>query len=220
MIMASQSKENYLKALFHLDRKDTSISVTELGKVMEVKKSSVNNMIKKLAERGWLTQKKYQPIKLTDKGRKEAALIIRKHRLTEMYLVNKMGFGWEEVHDIAEQMEHIKSPDLFDKMDSILGSPEFDPHGSPIPSKDGIIKESNFYPLSSFLECDVVILRALSNSETTFLEYLNSKNLMLGTSIEIQSIEPFDKSMIVRYSSHKSVVLSNVISSQLMCEKV
>lgn len=215
--MASQSKENYLKALFHLDRKNKEISVTELGKVMNVKKSSVNNMVKKLAEIGWLKHEKYKPIKLTNKGRKEAALIIRKHRLTEMYLVNKMGFGWEEVHDIAEQMEHIKSPLLFDKMDALLGSPMYDPHGSPIPTKEGKLIASNFMPLHSFDVGTKVVLKALTNSNIKFLEYLNTKDLKLGRKIEIQSLEPFDKSMIVSYGKHKNVVLGSKICAQLMC---
>jgi DtxR family Mn-dependent transcriptional regulator len=215
--MASQSKENYLKALFHLDKKSKDISVTELGNVMKVKKSSVNNMVKKLATLGWLQQEKYKPIKLTAKGRKEAALIIRKHRLTEMFLVNKMGFGWEEVHDIAEQMEHIKSPLLFDKMDTLLGSPMYDPHGSPIPTKEGKIIKSNFTPLNSFSVHETVVLKALTNSNKEFLEYLNTKDLKLGKKIIIHSIEPFDKSMIVSYGKHKNVVLSQKICNQLMC---
>ncbi len=218
--MASQSKENYLKALFHLDQKDKAISVTELGKVMEVKKSSVTNMVKKLAESGWLKYEKYQPIRLTKKGRKAAALIIRKHRLTEMFLVTKMGFGWEEVHDIAEQMEHIDSPILFDKMDELMDSPRFDPHGSPIPSKDGTLHATHFYPLDSFKQNDIVLLKALRHSEHTFLEYLNSKELKLHEQIAIHSIEPFDKSMIVSYGKHTHVVLSATISTNLMCEKV
>ncbi len=216
--MPSQSKENYLKALFHLDQKNKDISVTELGKVMEVKKSSVTNMVKKLADKGWLIHERYQPIRLTPKGRKAAALIIRKHRLTEMYLVNQMGFGWEEVHDIAEQMEHIQSPLLFNKMDELLGSPMFDPHGSPIPSKDGKVHKTHYKALNTFSVNTEVTLKGLLNSTVEFLEYLNKKELKLEECIDIHSMEPFDKSMIVSYGKHKNVVLSAKICGQLMCE--
>jgi DtxR family Mn-dependent transcriptional regulator len=135
--MASQTEENYLKALFSLADEKGEISVSELSRILEVSMPTANSMVKNLHEQGLVHYEKYKPLSLTLKGKKEAALIIRKHRLTEMYLVEKMGFGWEKVHEIAEQIEHIKSTAFFDRMDELLGHPTIDPHGSPIPDKHG-----------------------------------------------------------------------------------
>jgi len=133
--MTSQTEENYLKASYFLANSDNEINLSELSKSLKVSKPTVNSMVKKLCEKGFLNYQKYKPLVLTAYGRKNAALIIRKHRLTEMYLVEKMNFGWEEVHDIAEQLEHLKSPEFFDRMDELLNFPTHDPHGSPIPNK-------------------------------------------------------------------------------------
>ena len=135
--MISQTEENYLKALFTLTNAKGEASVNELSKHLDIKMPTVNSMMKRMADKGFVLYESYKPLKLTEKGKKEAALILRKHRLAEMYLVEKMGFGWEEVHDIAEQIEHLKSPIFFEKMDELLGYPKVDPHGSPIPDING-----------------------------------------------------------------------------------
>src|SRR5690606_4324738 len=137
--MHSAIEENYLKALFNLANENGEAGVNELSKSLDLKMPTVNSMMKKLADKKLVKYESYKPIKLTEKGRKEAAMIIRKHRLTEMFLVDKMGFTWDQVHYIAEQVEHVKSPAFFDKMDELLGNPLVDPHGSPIPDKNGKI---------------------------------------------------------------------------------
>src|SRR5690606_35784436 len=142
--MISQTEENYLKALFALSGTTGEASVNELSKQLDIKMPTVNSMMKRLAEKGLVLYESYKPLKLTEKGRKEAALIIRKHRLIEMYLVEKMGFGWEEVHDIAEQIEPIQSPAFFPKMDALLGYPKVDPHGSPIPVVNGQVISEHY----------------------------------------------------------------------------
>ena len=140
----SQSIENYLKVIFNQAIASDDVNTTSIAQALEVSLPSVNSMVKKLAGMGLLEYEKYKPLKITAKGRKMAAMIIRKHRLTEMYLVEKMGFGWEEVHEIAEQLEHIQSTAFFDRMDEILGYPERDPHGSPIPTSTGEIATQKF----------------------------------------------------------------------------
>ena len=135
--MNSLTEENYLKALYHLINDNDEVSVNDLSRQLNIKMPSVNSMIKKFADKKWVKYESYKPIKLTESGKKEASLIVRKHRLTEMFLVEKMGFGWENVHVIAEQLEHIHSEVFFDKMDEILNYPKVDPHGEPIPDKDG-----------------------------------------------------------------------------------
>ena len=135
--MNSLAEENYLKALFNLSNGTGVVNVNELSKHLNIKMPTVTSMMKKLAAKNLVHYESYKPLKLTDLGKKEAAAIIRKHRLMEMFLVEKMGFGWEQVHDIAEQIEHIQSPLFFEKMDELLGYPKVDPHGSPIPDKEG-----------------------------------------------------------------------------------
>lgn len=217
-IMASQTKENYLKALYFLDKEQPQISVSDLGKAMEVSSPTVNSMVKQLEKNGWVEYKKYKPLRLTAKGRKEAALIIRKHRIAEMYLVEKMHFGWEEVHDIAEEMEHITSEELFDRMDHLLGYPKFDPHGSPIPDKKGSVIDHNYIPLNKVEEGTHVLLKALRYSPKELLEYLNQKQIELGTSMVIKRIEPFDNSYLVQYDD-KIESLSQKVCEQLLVEQ-
>lgn len=135
--MYSLAEENYLKGLFHLSNEAGEVGVNELSLHLGIKMPTVNSMMKRLCDKGLVHYESYKPLRLTTVGRKEAALIIRKHRLTEMFLVEKMGFSWERVHDIAEQIEHIQSPEFFEKMDLLLGHPTKDPHGSPIPDKAG-----------------------------------------------------------------------------------
>ncbi len=216
--MNSQTEENYLKALFNLSNDKGEVSTSELSTKLEVSTPTVNSMIKKLFEKGLVDYQKYKPIRLTKKGRLEAALIIRKHRLTEMFLVENMGFGWEEVHEIAEQIEHIKSPIFFDRMDELVGYPTVDPHGSPIPDKKGNIVEKEYQILSKCKPGDKVWVVALRNSSSDFLNFLNNRDLSLSTKIIIHSIEEFDGSMVVEYNGKKET-LSKTVCDKLMIEK-
>ncbi|MCK9450952.1 MAG: metal-dependent transcriptional regulator [Bacteroidales bacterium] len=139
--MASQIVENYLKAFINHSNSEGELLISQLSTLMHVRMPTVNSMMKNLKKQGLVNYEKYKPLSLTEKGRKVAALVVRKHRLTEMYLYEKMGFSAEEVHEIAEQIEHINAPKLFDRMDELLGFPNFDPHGSPIPDSFGEISE-------------------------------------------------------------------------------
>jgi DtxR family Mn-dependent transcriptional regulator len=211
-------KENYLKALLFLHQKDATISLTELGKVMNVSKPTVNGMVKKLQAKGWVNYERYRPLSLTNEGKKQAALVVRKHRLSEMFLFKIMGFGWEEVHDIAEELEHIKSVDFFDRMDELLGFPTKDPHGSPIPDKKGNLVKSNYKLLSQIPSGSQVIMRGLRDSSSEFLLLLNKKELTLKTAIEINDVEVFDKTMTVSYAGFSKVLLSDSITSRIFVE--
>ncbi len=217
--MASQTEENYLKAMFTLSSTNGEINLSELSNMLEVSTPTANSMVKKLSEKGLVNYEKYKPLSLTAKGKKDAALIIRKHRLTEMYLVEKMGFGWEQVHEIAEQMEHIKSPQFFDRMDELMGHPTIDPHGSPIPDKNGKIEWKSYDKLSDCLAGDAVRLAALTQSSDDFLKYLNSRQLSLGLAIKVISVEPFDKSMVVSYDGHPGETLSKTVCEKLLVER-
>lgn len=218
--MISQTEENYLKASYFLTNEKNEINLSELSKALKVSKPTVNSMVKKLCEKGFLNYQKYKPVVLTKKGKKKAALIIRNHRLTEMYLVEKMNFGWEEVHEIAEQLEHLKSPDFFDRMDELLNFPTHDPHGSPIPNKNGEIIESNYIKLSLCKDGQKVKLSGLLNSSKDFLVYLNERELKIGSIIDITSIEKFDQTMIVSFNGYKNVNLSAMVCERILVEVI
>ncbi len=217
--MISQTEENYLKALFALGGPTGEASVNELSKQLDIKMPTVNSMMKRLAEKGLVVYESYKPLRLTDEGRKEAALIVRKHRLAEMYLVEKMGFGWEEVHDIAEQIEHVRSRAFFNKMDELLGYPQTDPHGSPIPDQEGNMVSGEYFRLSDCREGDTVRLMAVADSSEELLKLLNNRALTLGSEITVQSVEPFDKSMLVSYAGRKPEVLSNKVCEKLLVHR-
>ncbi len=215
-LMNSLVEENYLKTLFLLSNEQGKVSVNDLSKRLELKMPTVTSMMKKLAEKRLVHYEKYKPVRLTENGQREAAHIIRKHRLTEMFLVDVMGFGWEEVHDIAEQIEHVKSPVFFDKMDQILGHPSFDPHGSPIPDVEGNIQGPQYRLLSACKKGERATFMAVADSSEEFLRYLNSKGLSLETELEILSVEPFDGSMTISYRDHDSETLSKVVADKLL----
>jgi len=216
--MNSLTEENYLKAIFHLLDSENQVTVNELSKFLQIKMPSVNSMMKKFADKNWVIYETYKPIRVTELGRKEAAIVVRKHRLTEMFLVEKMGFGWENVHEIAEQLEHVHSEDFFDKMDEILNFPKVDPHGEPIPDKDGIIITQNLKKLSECKINETVILTSVTISTDDFLNYLNQRNLALGTEILIKNIEKFDGSMQIEFSD-RTEVLSKMVCEKLLVKK-
>ena len=217
--MISLTEENYLKALFNLAKNVGEVNVNELSKQLDIKMPTVTSMMKKLAEKKLVHYESYKPLRLTEKGKKEAALVVRKHRLTEMYLVDKMGFGWEDVHDIAEQVEHVRSAAFFDKIDELLGFPKHDPHGAPIPDKNGKFAWIAYNKLSECHAGDIVKVSAVIHTSSEFLKFLNSRDIRLGTKIKIKSVEPFDGSMIVTYDNRQET-FSLTASERLLVEKV
>lgn len=217
--MNSLAEENYLKALFNIANKAGEVNVTELSKTLGLKMPTITSMMKKLAEKKLVHYESYKPLRLTEKGKKEAGLIIRKHRLTEMFLVEKMKMGWEDVHDIAEQIEHIQSPVFFDKMDELLDFPKLDPHGSPIPDRNGKVMWKDYKKLSECKASETVKLAAVINTSSAFLKFLNTRQLRLGLKIKIKAIEPFDESITINYGKNRVETLSKVISERLLVEK-
>lgn len=209
--------ENYLKVIYHLHLANKTVSASEIALAMEVSLPTVNSMVKKLAEQKYLEYKKYKPISLTKKGIKTAALIIRKHRLTEMYLTEKMGFGWQEVHEIAEQLEHLHAPKFFDKIDEILGYPEIDPHGSPIPDKDGNIQSVHLQPLALQKVGSKHIIKAVADTSEAFLSYLNNKKIKLGNEVKIIRKESFDGQTTLLVNK-RELIVSEVICNKILVE--
>ena len=216
--MVTHTKENYIKAIFYLHNKCEEISLSDLGAEMQVSKPTANDMIKKLQAEGIVISEKYRPIKITQKGKLRAAEIIRKHRLSEMFLLQIMEFGWDEVHAIAEELEHIKSESFFDRMDEILGFPASDPHGSPIPDKNGNFNNPTYKKLTEIPINSSVVVKALQDSSIDFLLFLNKKFIKLNTKISVIHIESFDGSYTISYDGYSDVVLSKSICNRLLVE--
>jgi DtxR family Mn-dependent transcriptional regulator len=199
----SQSEENYIKAIFSFeedfDKNEVVVSTNDLAEKMETKASSVTDMVKKLAEKELLVYTPYQGCYLTAKGRGVALNTIRKHRLWETFLVKKLGFGWDEVHSIAEQLEHIQSVDLTNKLDSFLNFPKYDPHGDPIPDRNGIVlKRESTCKLNELSTDQSGLIIGVSDSSSTFLRYLEGQNIKLGSAIKMIETYDFDNSCKVK----------------------
>ena len=218
--MFTLSEENYLKAIYHLELDaDKGISTNAIAKKLETKASSVTDMIKKLSEKEVIVYKKYKGVALTIFGRKTAASIVRKHRLWEVFLVEKLNFSWDEVHDVAEQLEHIKSPKLVDQLDSFLGFPSHDPHGDPIPDKDGNLKTIEKSLLSTLEKSEVGVCVGVNDSSSEFLKFLDKKGITLGKQIIVLEKEDFDDSLSIQIEN-KKLSISNKIANNLYIQKI
>ena len=213
--MFTLSEENYLKAIFHLEMMSgTGISTNAIASKLETKASSVTDMVKKLAEKQVLVYKKYQGVSLTKSGKTTAARIVRKHRLWEVFLVEKLNFSWDEVHDVAEQLEHIKSPKLTRELEAFLGFPKTDPHGDPIPDHEGRFDSVEKRLLSSLKENEVGVCVGVDDSSSNFLQYLDKNGISLGEKIEVLSIESFDGSLSIKVAG-KVLSISNKIATNI-----
>ncbi|MFA9189398.1 metal-dependent transcriptional regulator [Flavobacterium magnesitis] len=209
------SEENYLKAIYHLTASfDAEVSTNAIAEMMETKASSVTDMLKKLAEKDLVNYKKYQGVSLTENGKLAAKMIVRKHRLWEVFLVEKLDFSWDEVHDIAEQLEHIKSEKLINKLDDFLGNPTEDPHGDPIPNAQGQLPKIEKQLLSDLAEGQNGICVGVKDTSSEFLKYLDKQGIALGSAIEILGKESFDLSLRIKVNENHLNV-SNKIASNL-----
>ncbi|MFX0555830.1 metal-dependent transcriptional regulator [Maribacter sp. CXY002] len=212
------SEEDYIKAVYHLSNgADVSIATNAIAEQMATKPSSVTDMIKKLSEKGLVHYKKYKGVSLTESGRKSALSIIRKHRLWEVFLVDKLDFAWDEVHEVAEQLEHIKSEQLIDKLDMFLGQPKVDPHGDPIPSKDGEFISSVKKLISELPIGAKGICVGVNDSSVAFLKFLDKNQISLGDTLAIIDKEDFDGSFTIKINNQQ-MQISEQIASNLYLE--
>ncbi len=218
--MFSQSEENYLKAIYRLelDLNESSINTNLIAESLETKASSVTDMIKKLAQKQLVDYQKYKGVSLTSKGKQIALSIVRKHRLWECFLVDKLNFKWDEVHDIAEQLEHIKSKELVSRLDAFLEFPKSDPHGDPIPDENGNVAKQQNVQLSNFeinKKCKVV---GVKDSSANFLQYLEKINVKLGSELTISAKEDFDNSLTIEVNK-KEINISQQIANNLFVKE-
>ena len=196
--MLSFSEENHLKSIFHLSTDiESEVSTNSIADDLNTKASSVTEMLKKLGEKNLIVYKKYHGAQLTEMGRKTALNIIRKHRVWEVFLVDKLNFKWDEVHDIAEQLEHIQSEKLTNELDKFLNFPTKDPHGDPIPNPAGFIKFTPKLRLSDLNIGETGKFIGVKDSSSTFLKYLDKRKISLGSNIKVLHQEKFDQSLHV-----------------------
>ncbi|ANW97102.1 iron-dependent repressor [Wenyingzhuangia fucanilytica] len=211
----SQTEENYLKAIYSLFVvSNKAVSTNKIAEKLETKASSVTDMIKKLAEKDLVNYVKYQGVSLTIKGKEIAVHVIRKHRLWEVFLVRHLGFQWDEVHEVAEQLEHVKSVKLTNGLDAFLDFPRYDPHGDPIPDKDGNFIKRNITVLSSLQVGEESKIVGVKDSSSAFLKYLDNADIKLGVEIKVLHKESFDNSMMLLIDEQK-ISISQQISSNL-----
>ena len=213
----SFTEENYLKVIHRLSEATSEdISTNAVAELMQTKAASVTDMLRKLAEKGWVNYQKYQGVRLSVEGEKIALSIVRKHRLWEVFLVDKMGFNWDEVHEIAEQLEHIESDQLINKLDEYLGFPKTDPHGDPIPNKEGILPELAYSHLSDIKATKTCKLMGMAQDSAVFLQLLTKLNLSLGAKLDIQEINEFDRSIFVSINDAAPIFISHEVAKNIL----
>ncbi|WP_445714594.1 metal-dependent transcriptional regulator [Flavobacterium sp.] len=209
------SEENYIKVIYHLSLvSPKGVNTNAIAGMLDTKASSVTDMLKKLSDKDLVSYQKYQGVTLTDKGFYSAKMIVRKHRLWEVFLVDKLGFSWDEVHEIAEELEHIKSEKLINKLDAFLGFPVADPHGDPIPDANGVIKKIEKQLLSEVEINESFHCVGVKDSSTDFLKYLDKQKIALGSVVKVIDKEDFDDTLTVEIDG-KRLTISNKIANNL-----
>jgi DtxR family Mn-dependent transcriptional regulator len=215
--MHSFTEENYIKAIYKLlENEEETVSTNGIAEKMRTRAASVTDMLKKLAAKKLINYQKYQGVSLTAKGEKIALSIIRKHRLWEMFLVEKFNFKWDEVHDIAEQLEHIRSEKLIEELDKFLNYPKTDPHGDPIPDAKGKLLVQKSKSLSHFRINDVCIMTGVVDHSPAFLQYLDKTGFGLGNEIKIKDIVEFDKSLQIVVNKKHTFFISYDVAKNIL----
>ena len=214
--MITLAEENYLKAILSISlNKDGKVSTNAIASEIGTSAASVSDMLKKLQEKKLINYEKYKGVELSKLGQSKSINILRKHRLWETFLVKKLGFNWSEVHEVAEQLEHIKSSELIDRLDVFLEHPKFDPHGEPIPTKEGKIHSTNTTPLSDLQTNEKGKMMGVSHDEKDFLDYLTKLNITIGTEIILLEKISFDKSLSIEIANIKQHI-SNDVAKHLL----
>jgi DtxR family Mn-dependent transcriptional regulator len=213
--MNTFTEENYLKAIYHLSLLSASVSTNQIAASLNTKAASVTDMLKKLAEKELINYTKYQGVTLTIPGEKIAVGIIRKHRLWEFFLVEKLNFKWDQVHDVAEELEHISSKELIDRLDDFMGNPKYDPHGDPIPDSKGQFKSHELKPVAALIINENGVISGVRDHSAAFLQYLERMQLTIGKKIKMTEINEYDHSVILQ-AGDKKVHISREVANNLL----
>jgi len=212
----SLAEENYLKTIYHLAEKNEAVSTNAISEELRTKPASVSDMLKKLAAKNVINYIKYKGVSLTEEGKGLALWIVRKHRLWEVFLVEKLKFNWDEVHEVAEQLEHIKSRRMIEQLDRFLDYPKFDPHGDPIPDSEGKIRHVPASPLSDAPSHTDLKVVSVSDSSSAFLRYLDKVGIAIGSHLLITDKIEFDGSVELEIDDNKKQLVSRQVSENIL----
>jgi len=211
----SVAEENYIKSIYHLQQINESVSTNALADHLKAKPASITDMLKKLQAKSLLNYNPYKGFRLSREGNKAALIIIRRHRLWEFFLMDQLHFSWEEVHEVAEELEHVRSKKLVDKLDAFLNFPKFDPHGDPIPDATGKISLQQQLPLSDLPLNKQAVITSVQNQASELLSFLSSRNIIIGTKLEVKRRLPFDNSVEIKFKSRQSLILSEQVANAI-----
>ena len=213
--MNTLAEDNYLKAIYHLSLNSENVSTNQIAASLNTKAASVTDMLKKLADKALINYTRYQGVNLTAAGEKIAIHIIRKHRLWEYFLVEKLDFKWDQVHEMAEEMEHISSKELVDRLDKFMGYPKYDPHGDPIPDINGNFKMHNLVPVAMIGNNEVGVISGVRDHSAGFLQYLEKQRLTIGKKIKVTDIIEYDHSMVLQIEDEQ-IHISREVANNLL----
>jgi len=218
--MLSQTEENYIKAIYKIcESEKKTASTNAIAKAMSTSAASVSDMLKRLAKKDMINYKKHRGVTLTQNGHQLATTLVRKHRLWEVFLVDKLDFSWDEVHDVAEQLEHIQSDKLVNHLDTFLGHPKFDPHGDPIPDKDGNFTFRKQVLLSDLNIGEKGVVVGVDEHSSTFLQYLDQLKLQLGVELEVLEKFDYDESKKIKTGKGKELIITHKVCQNLFVQK-
>jgi DtxR family Mn-dependent transcriptional regulator len=216
----STAEENYIKAIWRLQLADNNVTTNELSAELQTKPASVTDMLKRLSEKKLLHYAPYYGVTLTPEGKKLALSIIRKHRLWEFFLVEKLQFEWDAVHDIAEELEHVSSPELIERLDAFLGYPKADPHGDPIPDSKGRMTSTSNVTLQQLPEAQPAMVTGVGDQSSSLLELLRQKNIGIGTKLEIKQRHAFDGSVEIKIRNQALINLSEQLAKNIFVKPI
>ncbi len=214
---ASFTEENYLKAIFHLSAEDSQqVNTNQIASILNTKAASVTDMLRKLSAKNLIDYTRYRGVCLTEEGKTIALKIVRKHRLWELFLVEKLDFGWDEVHDLAEQLEHIQSVELVNRLDKFLGFPENDPHGDPIPNDNGTIKCTNLKPVAALNTGEAGTIAGVKEHSPLFLQYLEKMGLVIGKKVTVKEVIAYDGTVIINTENNQKINISKAAAKNIL----
>ena len=211
----SVSEENYIKSIYHLQQNAESVTTNALADHIKTKPASVTDMLKKLQIKNLVNYNPYKSFRLSKEGNKAALNIIRRHRLWESFLVNQLQFNWNEIHEVAEQLEHVTSRKLVDKLDAFLGYPRFDPHGDPIPDSNGKLNQQKQMPLFELPLHTTAVITSVQNQSSDLLTFLTNRNISIGTKLEVKQKLNFDNSLEVKIKNKQPFYISEQIANAI-----
>ena len=215
MTKFSVAEENYIKSIYHLQQVKDAVSTNALAHHLNTKPASVTDMLKKLQAKKLLDYNPYKGFKLSREGNKAALMIVRRHRLWEFFLVDKLHFSWEEVHEVAEELEHVRSKKLVDRLEEFLSYPKLDPHGDPIPDSNGKINAIVQLSLSSLPLNKQAVITSVQDQSSELLSFLSSRNIIIGTTLEVKQRLPFDNSIEIKFKNRQSINISEQVANAI-----